>query len=555
MRKIAFVAALLALSILTSCRSLKFMYTNIVDSVEQDLVDDPKQGARPGEQKILYIMLDGLQPDLLAEMLDKGELPNIKKYLYDRGAVARPALSTTPSITYTAMTTMLTGRYPGHTGVPGMYWYDRKTLENRHYPRYADLFKVNDDVRCPILFDKIKDDYSVVIFWPLYRNADRYVRMFYLSLRAVTFGMWPEHDMECIRNVTAIYGKSREIGLYPRFTLLYCISPDVLAHQYGCESPEYRANLTFLDGHLGEMFADLERNGELDKMLVVFATDHGMNQNRHRPHFDLVNAITRDTGLNVQHGSISRGFDMKQRIAHYNAYHALAAISGRRYAFIYLNNEMPDATCERNLFAEVVPYERIRDYPIREGVKRDLIPFMTRYPSVHCALVRKTAGSVAVFCDGGEALIERRIAEGIKTYRYTVVNGKDPFEYTGDKKAGALLDGKFHGSREWMRATAHAHYPDAVVPNMELFDDRERVGDIVLFAADNCDLMPGQKAGHGGLDAEDMIAQMVFLGEGIRHCEFGPVRMIDLMPSMMEYLGEDPGEVDGISFFKEISKR
>ena len=34
-----------------------------------------------------------------------------------------------------------------------------------------------------------------------------------------------------------------------------------------------------------------------------------------------------------------------------------------------------------------------------------------------------------------------------------------------------------------------------------------------------------------------------------------PVVMVDMMPSMMEYLGEDPGEVDGISFFKEISKR
>ncbi len=551
-RIILLILALLSLGTL-SCRLL---YTDIAGAVEKDLTDNPEQGVPLEDNKILFIMMDGVQPNLFQEMIDKGELPNIKKYIYDRAAVAKPALTTVPSVTYANMTAMTSGRHPGHTGIPGMYWIDRKTLENRDYPRYVDVFKGNEDARCPLIFDYLEDEYTVAIFWPIFRNADRYVRMFYNSLRAVVMDQWYLHDMECTWNVPKIFASAKKAGRYPRFVLLYLISPDPIGHKHGPDSEAYRKNLRFQDFNLGVMFRRLEEMGLLDKMLITLLSDHGFIPHKKELDFNLIEAMERDFGMKVQFGPVDNRLEMRQRIDRYNYYHAIVASSGYRYAFIYLNNETPNRLRSKNLFEKPVPYERIRNFPVAEGINRDLIPTLVGYRAVHCAMVRKSPNGIAVFGKNGESLIERRLADGKKVYRYSITKGQDPLKYDKDEKTMKLLDGGFHGEREWLEASAGAEYPAVIVSSMELFDEPDRLGDIVLFAENDCELINGQKGGHGGLHRDEMVVPLMLAGPGIKKCEFGPIRSIDLMPTLMEYLGRKIGKensFDGISFLHKIS--
>jgi len=545
-------------AILLATTSCTLLYTDIEKSVEDDLRAHPEKGVGLDDKKILFIMMDGVNPVLFQEMIDGGELPNIKKYIYDRAAVAKPALTGVPSVTYAMMAMMLSGKHPGHTGIPGMYWIDRKTLTNRDYPRYVDIFEANNDLRCPLMFDYLKDEYTATIFWPIYRNSDRYVRMFYNSLRAVVMNQWDLHDMECTWNVPKIYAAAGRAGVYPRFVLLYIISPDAIGHQYGSDSIEYRKNLRFQDFNLGVMFRKLEGQGLLDKLLTVFISDHGFIQYRKDVNFNLAEAMRRDFGMKVQFGPVDNRLTLQNKIGLYNYFHAIVTSSGNRYAFIYLNNEEPNRFRSRNLFEKPVPYERIRRFPTADGIYRDLIPTLVGYKAVHCAMVKKSANNVTVFGKRGESLIERRLENGKKTYRYSIVNGKDPLCYDDDDSAGKLLDNGFHDEREWLRATCAAEYPAAIVGSMELFDEPERMGDIVIFAENEFDLVGGIKGGHGGLHKDEMIVPLLLTGPGIRKCRFGPVRSIDLMPTMMEYMEKEIDKndpPDGISFLDEISEK
>ena len=98
-------------------------------------------------------------------------------------------------------------------------------------------------------------------------------------------------------------------------------------------------------------------------------------------------------------------------------------------------------------------------------------------------------------------------------YAYRLVSGDDPL-FQDDGGAPPLADGAFHGSREWLEATAASKHPDAVAQLGDLFDSR-RTGDIAIFAAPGWDFSPKYVGGHGGLEPDEMHIPMYFAGPAI----------------------------------------
>jgi hypothetical protein len=82
----------------------------------------------------IFIMADGARADVFSELLSKGELPNIAKYVVERGSY-RNAVSVFPSTTGPAYTPYIFGKYPGRCDFPGIRWFDR-----RIYPDKRRLF-------------------------------------------------------------------------------------------------------------------------------------------------------------------------------------------------------------------------------------------------------------------------------------------------------------------------------------------------------------------------------------------------------------------------------
>src|SRR2546430_14979091 len=74
--------------------------------------------------KVVGILVDGARSDVLRELLAKGDLPNLARWVIEPGGTA---VGTTvfPSTTGVAYIPFLFGRYPGPANVPGIRWLDR----------------------------------------------------------------------------------------------------------------------------------------------------------------------------------------------------------------------------------------------------------------------------------------------------------------------------------------------------------------------------------------------------------------------------------------------
>ena len=76
--------------------------------------------------KILILGIDGMDPRFTKYMLDKGEMPNLKK-LVDNGAQREDLVlqGMMPTITPPMWTTLATGAYPGTHGIT-CFWRQNK---------------------------------------------------------------------------------------------------------------------------------------------------------------------------------------------------------------------------------------------------------------------------------------------------------------------------------------------------------------------------------------------------------------------------------------------
>src|SRR6478736_8497846 len=76
-------------------------------------------------QRAFFFLLDGARVDLFGEYLQRGDLPNIARYLVEPGRFTR-ATTVFPSVTGVAYVPYLTGMFPGRANMPGYRWFDRE---------------------------------------------------------------------------------------------------------------------------------------------------------------------------------------------------------------------------------------------------------------------------------------------------------------------------------------------------------------------------------------------------------------------------------------------
>src|SRR3972149_3635835 len=80
-------------------------------------------------------MADGARADVFEELLNRGDLPNISKYIVDKGSF-RKAVSVFPSTTGPAYAPFLIGKFPGRCNLPGIRWFDRKLYAKKIFSLY-----------------------------------------------------------------------------------------------------------------------------------------------------------------------------------------------------------------------------------------------------------------------------------------------------------------------------------------------------------------------------------------------------------------------------------
>ncbi len=422
-------------------------------------------------KRCIVFLADGSRPDVFRQLMDKGELPNISRYIVEPGCF-KDAVTVFPSTTGPAYAPVLTGCFPSTVNIPGIRWFDREKYSRkklslsrfRSYVGYETYF-MNSDMTPGIktLFDYFPKSYN--IFSPItkgagfFRNRTKLTKSLYWVFAHYS-GRWDLVDNKTSNLIKKIITKD--------FDFLFTVFPgiDEFAH---LDTPFCEKTLEAykkVDKTLGETVNTLTKQGRLDDTLFVLTSDHGLTATHtHLEVFDVMNSL----GYKTFHYPKIHMTDID----------AASMVSGNGMANIYMKGN--------NGWAGKVFYEDIPEKIVNTLILRKEIDLL---------FALKKNGEVLAVGKEGQAFMS--LKDGIINYR---ISGKDPFGYIDFP---AETD-----PEEALRLTYNTLYPDAPYQVLKLFQSK-RTGTIVVNASKGFDLRdrhehPEHFSTHGSLHREHMI--------------------------------------------------
>ena len=494
----------------------------------------------------IVFFVDGLNLDAFDEMLAAGELPNVQRYFVDRGVRVRRAVTTFPSVTTPNCVVMTTGCFQGHTNVPQIRWFDRTEMVFRDYATIAEKDTVDDDYAVANVFERLTSGWSASIFLPVHRGATRWIENWTSAGPPYFFHWFNLVDRISMVRWSIISDIARHTGEFPRVVWMHLIAPTCTAVIEGIGEGPYREAIRHADAQIGRLLSSLEAQGILDRLTIFFVSDHGQTPTDPRKGMDVEDVLEYELDMRAARlHKLYAGKPLETRLAYYNRYKAVFACAGERSGYIYLRKPGKGSSW---LVRPTV--KELRAYPTKGGA-RDVIRHFAMKPGVDVAIAGDRHRVLLVGARG-EAAIE---ADGDRR-RYTVLSGDDPLGYSTHPATRALV-GRFVSREEWYEASLATEYPDAVVQLPILFESR-RVGDVVISMKPGFNLSRRCKAGHGSLNRADMLTPMIVAGKGVRRGEIDHVRLVDLLPTLLDAIGEDPtvgAPMDGRSFWEQVRSR
>lgn len=241
--------------------------------------------------RLIIFDIDGLRQDVFLTALHAGRLPHLSRLL--AGAVHLNPVSTAPSITFTAQTSLFTGLPPGRHGILGNRFLDRFT------PRFyafdvGDTMRTDDavsvytgrggllnealDTSVPTLYQRAARAgwTSTVVHHMLSRGADKWIRPGIIEITRLTrsgrlFGLSPDaFDDNMVKDAI----DHVEEGNRPDVLTTYFLGLDDFAQDHGPEGQaDYLAEV--VDGQIRRIVAALEEQDLLHGALVAVISDHG----------------------------------------------------------------------------------------------------------------------------------------------------------------------------------------------------------------------------------------------------------------------------------------
>lgn len=552
----------------------------------------------PPDAKILFIFVDSLRPDIVDDMVAKGQLPTIKKLFYDQGLRFTNFFSTFPSLTVNATGCLLTGKWPDQTGLKAQSLFERfpthkKNIWKRmffipeNYPRFFNMLVKVEKAPEILKRNKIKALYDIL--------GEQYHSAIVPVSPTVAPWAWPHIAANEAKKTHRVVTESLETldDLNGKYALRYMIpdtrvkllmvwftemDEDQHRHDSGQFDPEVQKELINVDRWMEKLYQGLlkEDNGRIP--YVVLFSDHGAyggeNGIYNQPYYLSRDFFFQTLKINV------RGPDyvMHHPGTDVNSYAYIDNMGrGQAQIFLPVADSLADNWTRPNTLYELEHYGR---GPNRKPVNliRGLLDInldtRNKFPGkidphpVDLVFVKLAKDLIYVIKQGGtSALIQIEEKNGLLRYRYTSVqgltqdsNGRLTFqEVTGPDPFGYLTNPKFHApdplqfikeyhtDQEWLDATYETDYPDAVTaithalhwkPELQYLA-ASRDPDIWISATPGWNFRIEDINGtdHGAILKDAMHATLMFSGPNIRHgVDPTPHRIIDITPTLMQLL-------------------
>lgn len=476
-------------------------------------------------RRCFLLLVDGLRPDAAESRLIAGDLPRLRAMLKRGGKTV--AITGFPSTSGVAYLPFLTGCTPGHCNVPSIRWLDRAEYRGRWWRDRAAVRSycgyqaplLDGDISPSVrtIFELVPE--SLGIFTPVARgltagrDPSRLERKVWGSVAHVATWHQPSDD-SVSRHLLRAAGESW------RFVFAQFPAVDGYTHQSGYQSEVVSRALARIDATVGGLRERLRARGELEESLILLVSDHGAS--RVHTHLDLADWFRAQGVPTMSHPIV---WSRRPRAA--------VMVAGNGSAMVYARPGEP-----RN---ERWPIERLRRAEAF-GSRGDLIATLLREPSVAFIAAESERGGLWLGSEAGDA----RLWQHGDQLAYEPESG-DPLQLGGPHRASA---------RAWLEATASGPFPDAPY---HLFDQFRslRTGDMVVLAREGYDFrgrfeLPEHRYGHGSLVRAHMQTP-VWSSHPIPPA---PIRTVDLLPSMLGWLGVDvPAGIDGEAVWVPGSRR
>jgi len=471
-------------------------------------------------RRAFFFLLDGARVDTFSELLARGDLPNLARYVIEPGAM-RPATTVFPSVTGVAYIPYLTGLFPGRANIPGYRWFDRERYHKRpvslmRFRNYHGLgsYMMDRDLSkdARTLFEIIRP--SSNIFSGISRGTGFTRNAAYFRRIPAAVKFFRTGDWDHIDEAGEAYLLRAARRTYERFTFHTTYSVDEYSHHHGPFSDRVRGAYIGFDRVIGKLVATLRATGQLDDSLLMMGADHGHTEVHQ--HFELERFIER------------RGYRtlyFPKQVKRWLGANAAVMVAGNGMGHIYLKGAS-------HWSARPPAEEHLQHDPtlLDDLLAEDAIDHVIYRPHA--------SGAVRVRSRRGDASVS--LAGDRVTYR---VHGADPFGY------GPLPVEMTRA--EALARTVDTDYPDALVQTAQVFDS-PRAGDFLISATRGWDLRPREgrvthKSCHGSLHREHMLVPFA-----VNHpiADRTP-RSVDAFPTILELLGRSaPVGVDGVTLLQ-----
>ncbi len=458
----------------------------------------------------IFIMADGARADLFSELLKNGDLPNISRYIVDKGSYLN-AVSVFPSTTGPAYAPYVFGKFPGRCEFPGIRWFDRyeyhsKVFSLKRFRSYIGpgAYFMNRDVLgdSGSIFELIPHSKSILneLSRGVSFGADKTkVKKIYYKIKS----HFTERTNEVDESALEILIKSLNLG--PDFLYAVFLGIDTYSH---ITHPFHRNvvdSYIRLDQSIGRVAQKLKSLGKLDETLFVIASDHGLTQTH--SHFDCVEFLKTKGYKTLYYPNVFK---------HYLNASASVMVSGNAMAHLYFKS--PDGWGRRSTFEEL--------NPVVEGlVNRREIDIVAGTDHDGTTWIKSKRGEATLSIDSDGRLNYRKIKS-------------DPFGYNG-------LPHRL-STQECLDKTIDTEYPDALLQIIQLLESR-RSGDLIISAAHGYDLRakhekPEHRSSHGALLRDHMLVPLAISTK----VKVSHARTVDVYPTILKLLGKEvPQGIDG----------
>ena len=491
-------------------------------------------------KKVILFVIDSLHPVALGRILSEGNAPALR-FLAEHGTYFDSVISSFPTMTPVATSSMITGTWPDRHRVPGFIWYNE---ENRTIVDYGatlqSVLKIGPEKVLRNILIKLNEEHLAPKVLTLYEE---------LEARGYTTGNvnFFMHRATHPYRVKVPFLLALATGF--RFTQAEVLGPShltlgqlILPPFSGRVNTYPRGVLNrfgFNDSFSGKIAAQLIREGKQPDFMVVYFPDNDKYSHQHGPLRtgpSIERAAHQVTAVLDEFGSWEKA--MEENVIIVTGDHAQSMVGLGNEYLIDLDRALKsfkrlkateEASGDNNKEIAICPNERMAFIYIlqrKNEILPDVVGILARDPR-NAQIAWKVSGNRYCVLQGGteKQLFFSRVGP------YQDVYGQS-WSFEGDL---AVVDAQVTGKQK----IEFAKFPDALTRLRSVLEGRNG-SRVVVSAASGYEyfavggpIHPGGGS-HGSLEEEDSTVPMIVAGMPV---SLAYPRIIDLFPMILGQFG------------------